>query len=240
MRKVAVFLVVATLALAALLPSAPTSASTYNYLIFTGVTLDCGTGAATGSIIYNLEPGAKVVADGTAHVDGVGDTPVHQEYTATTYKSGSKTDTWANASAAALGAPVPFPNPGYLYMKVQVFDPDGTLASETEAYGECPSGKTWIKGWGAPGADSFIQYTPWAVGGTLVKDALLYAVPGQPTMPEIVLPAGKNVIVLGMDESGQYYKIVFAATYLWVKADAVGPNHDAVWGGAPLPTQVVD
>ena len=233
MRKVVSFLLLATLAVAAMLPAGTTSASLYNYLVFTSVSLDCASGSAIGSITYALEPGAKVVADATVHVTGVGDTPIHEEYVATTNKSGNRTEDWASVSGG-----VPFPADGYLHVSVKVYDPDGTLASETEAYGECPSGKTWFKGSGVPGP--IIEYTPWAAGATLVRDAMLYAMPGQPVTPEIVLPAGKNVIVLGMDESGQYYKVVFAATYLWVEADALGPNYDAVWGGAPLPTQVVD
>ncbi len=235
MRKILVLFVLAAL-VAVALPGTPTSASTYNYLVFTSNSLDCAAGTASGSIVYSLQPGAKVVAD----VDVNGAATLHSEYVATTNKSGTKTDTWANAVAAAGAPGTPFPNPGYVLVTVKVYDPDGALASVTEAYGECPSGETWVKGWGAPGADSFIQYTPWAVGGTLTRDALLYAAPGTPTKPEIVLPAGKNVMVLGMDASGQYYKIVFAAQYLWVEADALGPNYDAVWGGVPLPTQVVD
>ncbi len=235
MRKIFVLFVLAAL-VAVALPSAPTSASTYNYLVFTSNSLDCTAGTASGTIVYSLQPGAKVVSD----VDVNGAATLHTEYVATTNKSGTKTDTWANAVAAAGAPGTPFPNPGYAHVTVKVYDPDGTLASETEAYGECPSGTAWVKGWGMPGADDFIEYTPWTVGGTLVRDAMLYAMPGQPVVPEIILPAGKNVLVLGMDASGQYYKIVFAASYLWVEADAVGPNYDAVWGGAPLPTQVVN
>jgi len=241
MRKSTAFLLLATLTLAALLPAGSTSASAYNYLVFTDISLDCATGAASGSIAYNLQPGAKVVADATVHSDAAGDTTVHQEDVATEVQVGTKTETWANASAAANGGvAVPFPPDGYLHVVVKVYAPDGTQAGETEAYGECPSGTTWIAGWGMPGADSFIEYTPWAVGGTFTQDALLYAKPGKATVPAVVLPEGKSVMVLGLDASGQYYKIVFAARYLWVKTDVIGPNFDAVWRGTPLPTQVVD
>ncbi len=237
MRKMALTVFLAAL-VALALPSVPSSASTYNYLAFTNVSLDCSTTppTAVGSIVYSLQPGAKVVADVNVHSNTPpADVTVHQEYTATVEKYGARTENWNNVSGGN-----PFPVDGYMHVTVKVYDPDGTLASVTEAYGECPSGSTWIRGWGVPGADSFVQYTPWAVGGTLVRDALLYAEPNVPTNPPITLEAGKNVVVLGMDASGQYYKIVFAASYLWVEADAIGPNYDAVWGGAPLPTQVVE
>jgi len=54
-----------------------------------------------------------------------------------------------------------------------------------------------------------------------------------------VLPAGKTAWVLGQDASGQFYKIVWTCTMLWVPVSTMGPNFDAVWNGAPLPTNVV-
>ena len=46
--------------------------------------------------------------------------------------------------------------------------------------------------------------------------------------------------VLGVDESGEYYKIIISCEYLWVPVQNMQPNFDSVWQGRPLPTDVVD
>ena len=46
--------------------------------------------------------------------------------------------------------------------------------------------------------------------------------------------------VLGVDESGEYYKIIIACQYLWLPVGVMQPNYDSVWQGRPLPTDVVD
>lgn len=89
-----------------------------------------------------------------------------------------------------------------------------------------------------PGCDVTINIPSGAVGATLVTDANVYWEPGE--MTAHVLPAGTNVRAIGLDASGAYYKVLYVCDYLWVPANALGPNFDAVWNGAPLPTGVVD
>ena len=56
---------------------------------------------------------------------------------------------------------------------------------------------------------------------------------------DLTMAAGKTAWVLGMDASGEFYKIVFSCTYLWVPVQAMGSNLDDVWQGTPLPASVV-
>ena len=91
-----------------------------------------------------------------------------------------------------------------------------------------------------PGCDVLMPIPATAVGGTFVADAPVYWKPGELTSPLVTIPAGKTAWVLGQDASGQYYKIVWVCDLVWVPKATLGPNYDAVWNGAPLPTEVVE
>lgn len=78
-----------------------------------------------------------------------------------------------------------------------------------------------------------------SVVGTFLTDTVAHWAPGKATEPNIVFHAGKTAWVLGVDESGEYYKLAYLCDYLWVPVEAMGPNYDAVWNGAPLPTNTV-
>lgn len=91
-----------------------------------------------------------------------------------------------------------------------------------------------------PGCDMLINIPPTAVGGAFVADALAYWKPGMLVEPHTTIQAGKTAWVLGVDASGAYYKIIWGCQYLWVPVSTMGPNFDAVWNGAPLPTGVVE
>ncbi len=79
-----------------------------------------------------------------------------------------------------------------------------------------------------------------AVSGTFVQDAELYWEPGMLIEPYTVVEAGKTYLVAGQDESGMYRKVLIACTWVWVRAETIGPNYDEVWNGMPLPTTVVE
>ncbi len=81
---------------------------------------------------------------------------------------------------------------------------------------------------------------PNAVVGQVLATTTAYWAPGEITNPPVVLEAGKTAWVLGQDESGEYYQIAFACSYLWVPVEAMGPNPDAVWNNTPLPTDTVN
>ena len=90
------------------------------------------------------------------------------------------------------------------------------------------------------GCDTLAPRTADAAVGTFVADAAAYWSPGNLTDPLVTLPAGQTAWVLGVDSTGQYYKIVWSCQTLWVKTNTMGPNFDAVWQGHPLPVTVVD
>lgn len=90
------------------------------------------------------------------------------------------------------------------------------------------------------GCDILLPVPATAVGGTFVANAPTYWTPGQLTDPLVTIEAGKSARVIGLDASGQYYKIAWACDFLWVPKDTIGPNYDNVWNGAPLPTAIVN
>lgn len=91
-----------------------------------------------------------------------------------------------------------------------------------------------------PGCDLLLNVPETAVGGTFVTDAPIFWAPDSSATTEYVITAGNSALVIGVDASGQFRKIVWGCDLLWVPAGALGPNYDAVWNGAPLPADVVD
>jgi len=91
-----------------------------------------------------------------------------------------------------------------------------------------------------PGCEVLMDIPAGTVGGAFIANAPVYWAPGQLALPAVTIPVGNTARVIGLDASGQYYKIIWACDYLWVPANTLGPNYDRVWNGAPLPTQIVD
>jgi len=79
-----------------------------------------------------------------------------------------------------------------------------------------------------------------AVSGTFLTTAEIYWAPGELVNPMTYIEAGKSYWVAGQDETGMYRKVLIACTWVWVRAETVGPNFDEVWNGTPLPTTVVE
>lgn len=78
-----------------------------------------------------------------------------------------------------------------------------------------------------------------AVMGTFTSTTRLYYSPEKVIVPAATLSAGQSAYVLGVDSTGAYYKIIWVCQYLWVPVETIGPNYDTVWGGRPLPTDIV-
>jgi hypothetical protein len=83
-----------------------------------------------------------------------------------------------------------------------------------------------------------------SVVGSFVSDTQFYWSPdAEDASTTYSVGAGtapKTAWVIGQDASEGFYKIVWACQYLWVPQNTMGPNYDAVWGGAPLPTRIVE
>jgi hypothetical protein len=90
-----------------------------------------------------------------------------------------------------------------------------------------------------PGCTEQINFTSDAVVGLFANSTRAYWGPALNQVTDIRFEAGKTVWVLGKDSSGQFYKVLLSCSFLWVSVNSMVPNHDNVWRGAPLPTQIV-
>lgn len=79
-----------------------------------------------------------------------------------------------------------------------------------------------------------------AVVGAFNTTTEIYWAPGKLTEPTLYVDQGSTFYVAGQDESEQFYKVLIACEWVWVRKDTVGPNYDEVWQGQPLPTTIVD
>jgi hypothetical protein len=85
-----------------------------------------------------------------------------------------------------------------------------------------------------------IPLPSWAVVGSVNANVNAYWAPEEGATSDVVIEAGKTLWVLGIDETGQFYKVVLSGQYFWLPVWSMGPNYDEVWNGTPLPTEVVD
>ena len=143
------------------------------------------------------------------------------------------------AGAGTYSITLLVPNPSDLLVPglgVYLYDPtnDFNPVDKVETYS--PTGLDPACGAGP----DMVPLPPQAVVGAVKTDTPTYWAPSADAKTDVTLSAGKTVWVLGVDASGRYYKIVLAGQYLWVPKAALGPNYDAVWNGAPLPTTVVE
>lgn len=101
------------------------------------------------------------------------------------------------------------------------------------AEGECAGLPTF-----EPPSPPCVAIPTGSVVGRLTRTAQIFYAPGEES-PGNVLPGGQTFWVVGFDETRGYAKLVLACQYVWVEADAIGPNFEAPWFGAPLPDRVV-
>lgn len=109
------------------------------------------------------------------------------------------------------------------------------LAACAGQYGDCVPRAEF-----QAGCDQFVDLPADAASGRFVKNAAVYWAPGEIVSPPVVVEIGKTYMVAGQDATGMYRKVLISCEWVWVEADAVSPNYDAVWNGMPLPTTVVD
>lgn len=89
----------------------------------------------------------------------------------------------------------------------------------------------------AAGCDVLMPIPATAVGGSFVADAPVYWKPGELTQPLVTIKAGNTARVTRADDTGAYYEIIWHCQFLWVPANTLVSNTDAVWQGAPLPAR---
>ena len=119
--------------------------------------------------------------------------------------------------------------------------PVDELVCEEPGDGEEPVDEQPIEEAILPGCDVTIPLEG-AVVGRFVHTAETYWAPdfSKKTEPEVLIPWNTTLWTFGVDESGQFRKVVLNCTYLWVPVETMGPNFDEVWGGTPLPMTVVE
>lgn len=92
----------------------------------------------------------------------------------------------------------------------------------------------------AAGCDQYVAIPSQAVGGQFVANAPVYYEPRSGAQTTTVIEAGNTYLVVGQDATGQFRKVLISCQWVWVPANTVGPNPQAPWNGAPLPTTVVN
>jgi hypothetical protein len=102
-----------------------------------------------------------------------------------------------------------------------------------------PSGYTFSTSCFSAGRD-LIPLPDTAVVGSFTQTTPAYFEPQSDAASDVIFEAGKTAWVLGVDASGQFYKIAWSGDYLWVPVNTMGPNFDDVWNGTPLPGNVVE
>jgi len=232
-------------------------------ILFSALPVSAGTATLNG-VLDASDPTMPVVFISSPNCTGQGVTPVHYEamvfsvgttgvYTLDLTSTGAfasfylyagsfdPSNGMANCVAADNSAPEQITynlvqNSAYYVVVI-----DDTFAQVGGSYTVQFSGpgNIYIGNAGGPGCDVLMPIPATAVGGTFVADAPVYWKPGELTSPVVTIRAGNSARVLGLDASGQYYKIIWVCDFVWVPKATLGPNYDAVWNGAPLPTGVV-
>lgn len=199
---------------------------------------DCISGSGNGDVDvwigpFNMPAGATITATMTA--GGQGPTSL------------------ARAAAPSSGtAIVILVNGGIVAQDVQFFTPHTFTYTFSEATSDIELILDWQNN-GDPantytvassdcavaGCDTLIKIPSQSVMGLFVSDAPVYWAPDASATTGLTITAGKTYRVTGQDATGQFRQIILQCQFVWVPFNSVGPNPDAVWNNAPLPTTVV-
>jgi len=244
MNKTRLFALIVVLALAFALTAVPREtvrAAGETWTVVSAISIGCASDATGFNVAYsNIDPGANyyqetwVEAGGLVYMD---------EYLGPTTPSDPSWYLYDSNDRGLQTANFPIPEPATVILRL--YDADEQPIYETRLTLNCVAGTYSVTfsgptGVALPGCDVLMPIPATAVGGTFVADAPLYWAPGKLTSPLVTIAAGNSARVLGLDATGQYYKIIWVCDFLWVPKATLGPNYDAVWNGAPLPTGVVE
>lgn len=215
------------------------SADQNNYARFSNVVLDCAGNTGMVDFEYSFLAGSRLV--GTV----VMNTP-EGEFTFVD-------EVEVAEDAAFQTIPVNVVPGGSVDVRLELVNPDGGLASTTEYFAACPTGEAWVSFTHAtagtpapaaasapvleavPGCDVRVGIPAGAVGGLFVQDAPVYWSPGNLVTPAVTIAAGNTALVLGTDDTGAYYQVLWGCQRLWVPVESMAPNPDAVYQGQVLP-----
>jgi hypothetical protein len=113
-------------------------------------------------------------------------------------------------------------------------DAVGETPNDSETPPDTPAGDPSTQ----PGPD-MVPIPQAAVVGQFVRSTPLYFAPMAEATSDITLEPGKTLWVLGVDQSGQFYKVLISGDTAWVPVDSMQPNPDGLWNNTPLPSNVV-
>ncbi|MCD4686072.1 MAG: hypothetical protein K8S97_09070 [Anaerolineae bacterium] len=240
------FVLMGTLVLSAgVLTFGHVTADAENFIQVADVAMDCNTGLGVLDYDYSILAGSRAVFTIEGN-DEWGEYSISYEMVYPESINGSPDVT------------IMIEGEGYITESAELFYPDGTPASTTHYYAECPSGEAHAtfahttqhspvprasavqEEVPVPGCDATLNIPSTAVGGVFVADAPIYWAPGQLTSPLVTINAGSTARVIGVDYSEAYYQILWHCQLLWVPVDTIAPNPDAVWNDHALPARIVE
>ncbi len=83
-----------------------------------------------------------------------------------------------------------------------------------------------------PGPD-MVDMPSTAVVGVVVANTPIYFAPQMSAATDNVIEAGKSLWVV--ERYGDFYKVMLSGQFFYLPVNAMRPNFDDVWNGAPLP-----
>lgn len=168
-------------------------------------------------------------------------------------RDGAGTVLWENANATVphglwgTGGPVTYTTlPQYNPLTMNLYSLEGNglpqvlVGTET---GNCAGLPTYVAPTPEPGVTPTATAMPCpvlpsnAVVGSLQFSTPAFYEPGKEAVG-VTVNAG-TYWVLGVDETGEYYKIQIACEHLWLPVGVLQPSFESPWSGQPLPTNVV-
>lgn len=223
------------LVLVGIVPGTPARAAGEQWLVKGRISSGCFSGQTYFEVEFrNLTPGATYYAD-TIVKDLAG--VVYMDEYFSDAAPGSFDNDWGvfdeNDRGLQTGS-FPLPAGKVLVMIVTLRDSHQQPLWSTTVHFTCDGDDFGVAS--IPGCDQFMPISASSVVGTFVLNAPLYWAPGELVQPYTEIPAGKTAWVLGVDATGQYYRIVWVCNVLYVPRYTMGPNFDSVWTGKPLPT----
>lgn len=217
---------------------------------------DLASGAAPNSWIVQMNTGDYVLLSGKILQSTVCDAALIMHFDSLQSDLDFLFGTTASTDIVKVDGWVGIPGPGTLvfshsYNGTFLGSPAGMLEGQVSLSGTefnyivlyAPGGCLAIDDFSAPGlggpGPDMVTLPETAAVGTFVASTPAYWAPDPDASTGVMFEAGKTIWVLGVDESGDYYKVVLSGIYLWVPVESLGPNYDEVWNGAPLPAEIM-
>jgi hypothetical protein len=248
MRNIQRFLMVLTIVLLFAAPIPQSQAATLSGF---SVTLSCsGFSTTTGTLTYDRDNTGTYdeayyyrVTDGAGTMiarypsDGTWDATLGEteEYGGTdlTYNLGAPTANpitfeWISAAGNGLDEQVAYSASGTC----------DTMGEDDDTDPDTPPAPSGTNP--PPAAAAGVPLPPSAVVARFTHDTPLYFEPRADAATNAIMRTDQTVWTLGLDDSGSFYRVMFADQTYWVPVSNLGTSGDDLWAGRTLPTNVVE